>query len=300
MGDPAGCGPYISLKAIEEFKDKGVEFFVIGDRAILERIPIFKKLAKRLVIFDAKTKGIEKIKPGLLSKLGGLASLNYLKVAVKLVDRERIKTLVTAPVSKEAIGMSLPTFRGHTELLAGYYKVKNFAMMMVSQNLKVVLLTRHIPLRDVAGKLRKKLVFDTLTLIYSFLKNTFKIKKPKIALASLNPHAGIHTFLEREEKIIRQAIKEFEEPVYGPYPADTLFLKDRITEYDCIICIYHDQAMIPFKLLSFKKGVNVTVGLPIVRTSPSHGVAFEVMRKKKEPFYSSMAEAIKLAYRLSL
>jgi 4-hydroxythreonine-4-phosphate dehydrogenase len=126
-----------------------------------------------------------------------------------------------------------------------------------------------------------------------------KIKKPKIVISSFNPHAGIDTFLGKEEKIIKSAMNKCEHKIYGPYPADTLFLKNKIKDYDCIICLYHDQAMIPFKLLSFKQGVNLTIGLPIIRTSPAHGVAFDLIRKAKRPLHHSMLEAIKLSAKLS-
>jgi 4-hydroxythreonine-4-phosphate dehydrogenase len=128
----------------------------------------------------------------------------------------------------------------------------------------------------------------------------FKIKNPKIALVSFNPHAGINTFMNEEEKVISQAVRKFRNRIYGPFPADTIFIKENFRKYHCIITLYHDQGMIPFKLLSFKEGVNLTLGLPIVRTSPAHGVAYDVLKKGKKPFSSSMIEAVKLALSLNI
>ena len=297
-GCPAGCGPFITLKAIEALKNKKIDFFVVGDKKILQEIPVYKKIKNRINLVDLNTPGIEKIKKGYSSKLAGSASLNYLKEGLEIAKEMRVKHFVTAPLSKEAVKLVFPQFCGHTEYLADYFKTKNFAMMMVSKKLKVVLFTRHIPLRKIPSFIRKKELTNNLFLVQSCLKEIFRIKHPKIAFASLNPHAGINTFLDKEDKIIYAAIKKFKEKIYGPFPSDTLFLGENLSKYDCLITTYHDQAMIPFKLLSFGDGVNLTLGLPIIRTSPAHGVAYDIIRQKKLPFSSSMEEAIKLALRL--
>ena len=171
---------------------------------------------------------------------------------------------------------------------------------MVAPDFKVVLLTRHIALRKVSSSITVKLVKDTLEVVHSFLKKRWHIKKPRIAVASVNPHAGVDTFLEKEEVCLKRAMKMCNIAVVGPFPLDTLFLKDKRKSFDCIIAPYHDAAMTPFKMLCFHNGVNLTCGLPIIRTSPAHGVAFDLMRKGKEPMHSSMLAAIKLAYSLSL
>lgn len=299
-GDPAGCGPFIALKAINEFRLKNVIFYVVGDKKVLEKFSIFNKLKKVIHLIDVNTPEINRVKPGFYSRVSGQASLNYIKEALRIMKGERMKTLVTAPVSKEAIQMILPSFSGHTEFLARHFGVKQFAMMMTAEKLRIALLTRHIPLRRAPNSITKKLVTDTIRVIHHFLKEKMKIRKPKIGFSSMNPHAGINTFLGREESIIKEAIGGCGLRVDGPYPADTLFLKDKVKHFDCIIVCYHDAGMIPFKLLSFKTGVNLTLGLPIIRTSPAHGVAFDLMRKRRKPLHSSMAAAIKLAHKLSL
>ncbi len=298
-GDPAGCGPYITLKAIDDLGNCGAEFYVVGDRKILSRFAIYKKIDKRINLIDLNTAGIDKLKAGYASKLSGCASVSYLDCALKIMSECGIKRLVTAPLSKEAVQLSLASFSGHSEYLAEYFKCR-IEMMMVSNKLKTVLFTRHIPFKKIPVFITKTNLNNTFNLVLESLKGIFKIKQPRIAVASLNPHAGRDTFLDKEEKIIDKVIRNFSGNFYGPYPSDSLFVKSAIKQYDCIIALYHDQGMIPFKLLSMTTGVNLTVGLPIIRTSPAHGVALNVMRSNKKPFASSMGEAIKLAIKLSI
>jgi len=299
-GDPAGCGASIILESIKEFANKRAIFYLVGDKRIFNKYPLFPRLASRIEFVDLSTKNVEKSKIGFPSKISGQASLSYLNRAIEIIKSESIKKLVTAPISKEAVQKVFLGFCGHTEFLADKFKVKEIGMMMACGSFRVVLLTRHIKLIDVPKAITKKLVRSSLTLVYDFLKNTYKIASPEIVLASLNPHAGLDTFLEREEKTMLSAIKTCKFKVSGPYPGDTLFLKNKIKKFDCIIVGYHDAAMIPFKMSSFSDGVNVTIGLPIVRTSPAHGTAFDLMRKRKKPMHNSMLAAIKLACKLSV
>ncbi len=298
-GDPAGCGALITLEAIRAYRNKKVNFFVVGDQKIVQKIPAYSKIKNRINLINLNTLGIEKIKPGFPSALSGKVSLSYLKTALQFMKVNKIKGLVTAPLSKEAVQIKLPSFSGYTEYLADYFKVKNPVMMMVSQSLKTVLLTRHIALRDVSSSLNKKNMLSTLSLVHKALTRQFKIKKPKIVFSSLNPHAGINTFLGQEERKILEVIRKFKPIVFGPFAADSLFTKNNLKKYDCVICSYHDQAMIPFKLLAMVDGVNLTIGLPIIRTSPAHGVAYDLILKRKKPFSSSMLAAIELALKLS-
>ncbi len=299
IGDPAGCGPSVTLKAISDFK-KRASLFVVGDKVVLERYRIFKRISKKIELIDIRTPGIKNLRLGYPSCLGGKASLNYIKIALKIMKEEKISKLVTAPVSKEAIQLNFKTFSGHTEFLADYFKVKNVVMMMVEGDFKVVLSTRHIPLREVPFCLTKKVIRNTIKLTYKALKDTFNITHPKIAITGINPHAGINTFLGKEEKLIKEVVRTLNFKINGPYPSDTLFLLENLKKYDCIIAGYHDQAMIPFKLLFFKKGVNITLGLPIIRTSPVHGTAFDIIKKKGIPLHFSMLSAISLIEKLSL
>ena len=298
-GDPGGCGPFITLKAIESIGEKVGEFFVVGDQKIFQKLPIYRKVKSRINLVDLNTPGISGIERGKSSRLSGKASLSYLNKALEVISEKKVKRLVTAPLSKEAVKSVLKKFSGHTEYLADYFKAKNFAMMMVSSHLKLVIATRHINLKKVSSSLVSNDIYNLLCLTYRSLQAQFKLKHPRIVFCAINPHAGVNTFIGDEEKKILQAKKKFKKPTYGPYPADTIFTKENIKQYDCIICAYHDQAMIPFKLLSFRTGVNVTLGLPIVRTSPAHGVAYDIVGRGETPFHSSMLEAIKLASKLS-
>ncbi|MCK9572996.1 MAG: 4-hydroxythreonine-4-phosphate dehydrogenase PdxA [Candidatus Omnitrophica bacterium] len=299
IGDPAGCGPYITLKAIESLENFGAQFFVVGDKEILNRFDVYKKISKRITLIDLDTPGINKLKPGYVSKLSGRASINYLKKALEVMSEYGVKRLVTAPLSKEAVQLNLADFSGHSEYLADYFECK-IEMMMAAKKIKTVLFTRHIPFKKVPDFINEKNLSSTFNLVLKSLQELFKIKRPKIAVASLNPHAGINTFFGSEEKTIHKVVRKFNGNFYGPYPPDSLFTQDSIKQYDCIIALYHDQGMIPFKLLSMKTGVNLTIGLPIIRTSPAHGVALDIVRQNKKPFSSSMVEAIKLALRLSI
>ncbi|MCF7870771.1 MAG: 4-hydroxythreonine-4-phosphate dehydrogenase PdxA [Candidatus Omnitrophica bacterium] len=300
LGDPSGCGPEVTFRAVKALSKKKVNFWVVGDKYIAEQIPEYQKVKKRIFFLEAGTKNIDKIKRGFISKLTGQASLVYLKKALKTIEEKKFSCLVTAPVSKEAISLSKPKFSGHTEFLRDYFNSKRVVMMMVSEKIKTVLLTRHIDLKNVAASIDKEVVLDTIKLTYSFLKKQLNIANPVIGLASINPHAGIDTFMKKEEEIIKKAVEQSKNSVYGPYPADSLFNKNNLKKFDCIIASYHDQGMIPFKLLSFRSGVNLTLGLPIVRTSPDHGVAYDLVKRNSQAiFSSSMQAAISQAIKLS-
>lgn len=293
LGDPAGCGPVVVFRAIKSLINKPFCFFVIGDECIAKQVPEYNAVENKIFFFDVATKNAAKIKKGSISKIAGRASLAYLRKALELIEKDRSLSLVTAPVSKEAISLASPGFRGHTEFLTEWFGGAKTAMMLASEKLRVVLLTRHVDLRDVTGLISRQLVLDTVSLTYSFLKEKKKLKNPSIALASFNPHAGVDTFMKKEEKVMKAAVLDFKRKIYGPYPCDTLFHLDKLRQFDCIISPYHDQGMLAFKMLSFRFGVNITLGLPIVRTSPSHGVAFQLTKKAPERiFHSSMRAAI--------
>jgi len=299
-GDPAGCGPLISLLASAQLiKKQKVEITLVGDACIFNSFPLFARLKSKIRFIDLKTPRIGSLSLGKASRASGAASLGYLKEALKIIKKEGIKALVTAPVSKEAIQLTLPSFVGHTEYLARYFKAKHVVMVMAQGDFRVALFTRHVPLNKMCPQIRSSLYRASMKILSTFLKRSCKIGEPKIALCSVNPHAGLGTYLGKEEKVMVAAQKSLKIKVYGPYPADTLFMDEQRKHFDCIVCAYHDQAMIPFKLLAFKQGVNVTVGLPIVRTSPDHGVAYNLIRSGKKPFHSSMVEAMRLALKLS-
>ncbi|MCK5179279.1 MAG: 4-hydroxythreonine-4-phosphate dehydrogenase PdxA, partial [Candidatus Omnitrophica bacterium] len=239
-------------------------------------------------------------KPNLAS---AKASLNALQEGVDLLKSKAIDGLVTAPLSKEPISRILPSFQGHTEFLADAFGIKNVGMMFVAGKVRTIIVTRHIPLNQVCKAVNPANIYDTIDLTHRALRNLFKIKKPVIGVCGVNPHAGEEGTMGREEitKVI-PAIKKARRRkmnVEGPFAADTLFSPDIAHHYDAIVAMYHDQGLIPVKTLCFKELVNLTIGLPFIRTSPAHGTAFNIAgAHKADP--SSMPAAIKLAVELIL
>lgn len=295
IGDPSGIGPEVTLKAILRLSRRQLErVVVIGSKFVLSKFSRIKSGEFELIDLDNVDRAnfaFGKIRPEF-----GRAALGYLDKALELWKSGKINSLVTAPVSKEAINLAGMKFSGHTEYLASKTKAKKIAMMFVAHKLKIALVTRHLALKDVPRRITKGNIIDTILLTSKFLKNNYGIRRPRIAVCGLNPHAGEGGLLgDEEEKIIKPAIikaRNYADFVYGPFPADTLFLK--VAEFDAIIAMYHDQGMIPIKISAFSSCVNVTLGLPFIRTSPCHGTAFDIAGKNKAD-YSSMLCAIQLA-----
>jgi len=297
-GDPSGCGPLVTLSALQRCDFPAGEMILVGSEAVFKKYPAYKLIKNKVNLVDVMIDGVE-TSPQQATLLGGRAALAYLECALAVMKRSGIRRLVTAPVSKEAIQLTLPEFHGHTEYLAGHYGVKQFEMMMVSEAIKTVLFTRHINFSDISKAIKKEELRATIAMVLTALKKQFKINNPKVALLSVNPHAGIDTFLGKEETVIVEAAKPFKKNVFGPLASDTAFIPANLKKYDCFICMYHDQGMVPFKLLAFKDGVNFTTGLPIIRTSPAHGTAFDLMRNNIMPDSTSMHAAIELALKLN-
>jgi len=203
--------------------------------------------------------------------------------------------VITAPISKEAFHKCGIEFPGHTELFASWTNTENVVMFFHSSKLKAALLTIHIPLKTVSYSLEPALIKKKLNIIIETLKNDFQIASPKIALLGVNPHAGENGLLgSEEEEIFFPVVSEYKDIVFGPFPADAFFGMHLYKNYNAVIGCYHDQVLIPFKMLSFADGVNFTAGLPIVRTSPDHGTAYDIAWKGiANP--SSMISAAKLA-----
>jgi len=238
---------------------------------------------------------------GIVSAASGRRAYDEILRAVDDARAGRVDGIVTAPINKAAFAAAGLHWKGHTDLLAHLCHVPDVAMMFWSEKLRVVLATVHIPLADVPAALTQERLLSTIRLTASALPR-FGITSPRIAVAGLNPHAGEDGLLGGEEiSTIRPAIAAARAEgldVHGPFPADTLFVRAAQGEFDVVIACYHDQGLIPVKLLSFGHSVNVTLGLPIIRTSVDHGTAFDIARQgKADP--GSMVEAILLAARLS-
>jgi len=317
MGEPGGIGPEVIVRALysPEIR-KRCNPLVIGDAEIMKHavkitglpleinpvtVPFKSKPERgRIDIIDVKSRShFKKCAP---SKNAGRAVAGYIRKAVELALSKEVDAVVTAPISKESLKMAGYEWPGHTELLAELTNTKDFAMMFVSDKLKLILCTIHIPLQDVPGKINEKLVLKTIRLAEKGM-HMLGNENPRIAVAGLNPHAGESGILGKEESAaISPAIKKARAGginVSGPYPPDVVFHKAYNGEFDMVVCMYHDQGLIPFKMIAFDTGVNVTVGLPLIRTSPDHGTAFDIAWEgKANP--ASMIEAIKLAAKLEL
>ncbi|MBM3254516.1 MAG: 4-hydroxythreonine-4-phosphate dehydrogenase PdxA, partial [Candidatus Omnitrophica bacterium] len=237
-------------------------------------------------------------KLGCPNRKTALASKQYIDEAIKLAKLGDVDCVVTGPIHKKSmnsINFGLP---GHTEYIAHQCNVKDFAMMMVSGYFKVILVTTHIPLKEVAYAIKKETIFKKIKLAHTFLRSYFGIAKPKIALCALNPHSGEDGILGQEEKeILLPAVRYAQRAnidITGPLPSDSLFSKAFKGIYDAVVCLYHDQAMIPIKIFGLENTVNITLGLPFIRTSPAHGTAHDIADKFVAD-ENSMHSAIKLA-----
>jgi 4-hydroxythreonine-4-phosphate dehydrogenase len=275
-GDPAGIGPEIARKAIADSRVRSVcEPLYYGSH---QHFP-----------------------PGVLSAEAGHAAYDTIVRAVRDAQTGGIHGIATAPINKEALALAGLPWRGHTEMLASLTNASRVAMMFWSEKLRVVLLTIHIPLASVPAALTVESVCGIIEITNNELPR-FGIERPRLALAGLNPHAGEHGVLGSEESdVLEPAIaRSITEGVNiaGPFPGDTIFLRAMRGEFDVVIACYHDQGLIPIKMAAFGEAVNVTLGLPIIRTSVDHGTAFDIAGKNiADP--ESMVQAVLLAARLA-
>lgn len=242
-----------------------------------------------------------KIDIGKSTETAGQLAYLALQEAIKDLKNNHIDILITAPINKKNVQSKDFNFPGHTEYLAEQFNVPEVLMLMVDRQLRVGVVTGHLPLRDVPGKITKDLIVSKIKIMHRSLIEDFAIPGPKIAVLGLNPHAGDGGLLGSEEKdIILPAIEKVKEEgilAFGPYPADGFFGSYQLGTFDGILAMYHDQGLAPFKALAFETGVNFTAGLPIVRTSPAHGTAYELAGKDiASP--DSLREAIFLAVRI--
>ena len=278
VGDPAGIGPEIVAKAAAD--------------------PRVREVCEP-VIFDAPTK--THVTMGRVSPEAGRAAYDAVVRAVQAAWKGDVDAIATAPVNKAAFSKAGLPWKGHTDLLAHLCGTSRVAMMFYAPQLKVVLITVHVPLKDVPGLLTRKRVEQTIELTNEALP-LFGIDKPRLAVAGLNPHAGEGGVLgDEDDQVLLPAIEAARAKgidVSGPFPADTVFVRAAKNEFDCVLACYHDQGLIPVKLLSFGNAVNVTIGLPIIRTSVDHGTAFDIAGKDvADP--GSMIEAVLLAARMA-
>jgi 4-hydroxythreonine-4-phosphate dehydrogenase len=278
VGDPAGIGPEIAEKAAADPRV----------RAVCEPVVYGPPAGRRF-------------EPGVLSAEAGRAAYDVIEAAVRDARQGRVGGIATAPINKLAFSRAGLHWKGHTDLLAHLTGSARVAMMFWSEPLKVVLATVHVPLAQVPALVTRELLREIIGLTVAELPR-FGIASPRVAVAGLNPHAGEDGLLgEEDERVIRPAVAEAcagGALVTGPIPGDTVFVRASRGEFDAVVACYHDQGLIPVKLLAFGRAVNVTLGLPIVRTSVDHGTAFDIAGKNlADP--GSMIEAVLLAARLA-
>ena len=319
MGDPAGIGPEVVLKAVAERDIQRVCLpIIVGDAQILAHnartldLQCGYEIVRRGENLPSETRApvifhidnpIGHVEPGIESGDAGKAAASYIEAAVELCARGEIDAMATAPINKRALFLGGYTFPGHTEFLAYLTRSEEYAMGFIAANLRVVLLSTHVPLSEAISLVRRERIEKTIRLTDRELRR-WGIERPRIAVAALNPHGaegglfGIEEVSEMNPAV--EACRVVDNiNVRGPFSADTVFLRASRGEFDAVVACYHDQAMIPVKALSFGEAVNVTLGLPFIRTSVDHGTAFDIAGKGIAE-HSSMVAAIKLAAELSL
>jgi len=304
IGDPSGIGPEVTVKALTD-KDirRLAHFTVIGDYFVINKVKKDLKLNAEFSLIDLSNVPQNNFSYGTKRGSFGKASIEYINDALDMLKKGEADCLVTAPVNKSSVREgAIKNFEGHTEYIAERMKTEDVAMMFVGKRLKVSLVTRHLALKDVARSINTENVYKTIMLTADSLKRFFGINNPKIGVAGLNPHAGENGLFGDEETAsivpaIRKALDRVK-GIYGPVPADAIFYEALNGKFDAVVSMYHDQALAPFKTLYFKDGVNLTLGLPFVRTSPDHGTAFDIAGSGIADA-TSMKEAILLAANLS-
>ena len=302
MGDPSGIGPEICARAVASLGSR-FKLIVIGDRRVFEKASGNKPPAQNLEFVDLGNVNRQTFKFGQIRCEFGRASIEYLDKAMALLKSGKIDCVVTCPISKEAINLAGFHYSGHTEYFASKTRSKDVVMMLVNKELKFCLVTRHIPLKDIALRLNRENIAKTVIACHRALKEMFGLKDPRLVVCGINPHGSDNGLIgDEESRIIGPALKNLKNKfrhIDGPMGADVAISKAKENHYDCVVAMYHDQALIPLKLLGDESGVNISLGLGFVRTSPLHGTAFDIAGKNiASP--ASLIAAVKLAAQCTL
>jgi 4-hydroxythreonine-4-phosphate dehydrogenase len=298
MGDPAGIGPEFITKALKDRRaGSACRTIVIGSAAVFRQVG-----GGHLPVLDAVRVDRRRIRPGRISVHSGRAAAKALQLGLQMALDGRLDALVTGPVSKHGLHLAGVHDPGQTEFLARSTFTRRFAMMLAAGSLRVVPVTRHLPLSRVSRAVTPGRVKTAISLARTAMIDLFGIGRPRIGVCALNPHAGEHgLFGRQEETVIAPAVGELVDrgmTIEGPLPADTIFSPAIRRRFDVIVAMYHDQGLIPIKMSGFGRAVNLTLGLPIIRTSPDHGTAADIAgRGEADP--ESMIRAIHMAARLA-
>jgi 4-hydroxythreonine-4-phosphate dehydrogenase len=314
MGDPAGIGPEICLRALREPAVRKICTPVLfGDAGVLERvskkslrgIPVLREVdfprvlqIKEPLVVDCGAIDANKIQPGKVSAACGRAGYIYIERAIAAALAGKIDGVVTAPIHKESLNLSGVKFPGHTEIFTALTNARRSCMMLYSDKITVSMATTHIGYHEVPGKLSVERVLNVIELTAATMRLMLQ-REPRIGVCGLNPHAGEHGLFgnHEEEKFVEPAVKLARKKrldVVGPLVPDAVFTTGQRKKYDAIVTLYHDQGHIPFKMLAFDTGVNITLGLPIIRTSVDHGTAFDIAWQGRADA-TSLFSAIKVA-----
>ncbi len=319
LGDPAGVGPEITVRALAEADVYGwCRPFVIGDRRVLERAaavvgstPRFRLIEHpadaqgefgTIDVLDMPNAAPDDVPWGHVGATAGRAAVEYVLRGADLAMAGEVEGIVTAPLNKEAMSLAGFTWAGHTELLADRTQSGNVTMMLTGNGLRVVHVSTHVSLREAIRRVTTRRVRDVIGLAYEALRG-LGITEPRIAVAGLNPHAGEGgMFGDEDSREIAPAVaaeRENGRDVHGPIPPDTVFWRARKGEFDAVVAMYHDQGHIPMKLMGFDEGVNISIGLPIIRTSVDHGTAFDIAGTGVAR-HASMVEALRVAAQMAV
>ncbi len=311
-GDVNGIGPEIAIKAFNKiFKNKNKnQIIFICPKNVFEH---YYKLTKSIFNYQITDKEIfstshlnlitlpyAKLESGKATKVSGKIAYQSIVKSLELIDRKSADLLVTAPISKKAFNLANIDFPGHTELLARYESNNNYMMLFLSEKIKAGLLTIHSPISKIHNLIKKEKIINAIELLSLTAKQDLGILNPKIAVLALNPHAGENGLIGNEEiEIITPAIKSLQKKfdVSGPFVPDAFWGNKSFKKFDLILGMYHDQVLIPFKLLNFNNGVNFTAGLKLIRTSPDHGTAYDIAGLNKAD-ESSILQSYKYAIKI--
>ena len=315
MGDPAGIGPEIIVKALVDKDIYGLcRPVILGDPTVFAS-PISKwgqKISLNVIAGPSEASSrtgemdimaVSRLKagqilPGKPTLEGGKAMVDYIIRAVAMTRKGEVDAMVTCPISKILMHQAGYVYEGHTQLISSLTNTHDFVMMLAGERLRVALVTIHCPLKEVSALLDQEQVYKTIIITAKALRNDFGFERPRLAVAALNPHNGESgLFGSEEEEIIGPAVNRARDEGYsveGPFPADTLFYKAASGHFEAVVAMYHDQGLIPLKLVHFSDAVNVTLGLPIIRTSVDHGTAYDIAGKGQAD-ESSLKAAITMA-----
>jgi len=302
MGDPTGVGPEIVLQALADTQLAPLaRWVVVGDGAVLEMASRITGIALGAKLHDARAlEGIDEFSFGRLDARCGVAAVEYVRIATEMCLRGEAEAMVTAPVNKEAVTLSGRPFSGHTEYIAELCGATESRMLLCSERLSTIHVTTHVPLRAACESTIER-VLRTIELGSEAMK-LLGIAQPRIAVCGLNPHAGEHgLFGEEDQRVIAPAIEAALAkgiPCSGPHAPDTVFLQAVRGGYDLVVAMYHDQGHIPMKLIDFEGTVNISLGIPIIRTSVDHGTAFDIAGKNRADA-RSMKQAMRVAAKMA-